>query len=129
VPTPESSACSSRYSSAYVDFLPDADSPVTTVYDVVALPPATRSYDDDAAGLRVRFMCSDSPTGEVADFMSAHLSSQGWTTLPAVNDCGVAVIPDYVRQTCWQTGKFRLYVGLNSNINWVVAFIDPAFLT
>lgn len=130
VPTPMSSVCSSKYSSGYVVFLPDADSPITTVYDVVALPPGTRYYDDDATGLRVRFMCSDSPTGEVFEFMPGHLSSQGWTMLPAVTDCGAAVIPGYGQQTCWQIlGKYRLYVGLNSNTDWVVAFIDPAFVS
>jgi hypothetical protein len=74
-------------------------------------------------------MCSDSPTGEVVEFMSGHLSSQGWTIHPAVSDCGAAVIPGYGQQTCWQTGKYLLYVGINSNTDWVVAFIDPAFLS
>jgi hypothetical protein len=127
-PTVASDACSSRFGSTYVTYLPDADSPVTSIYGTIALPLETRSYDDDATGLRVRFMCSAMPTGYVVEFVTGHLSSQGWVIQPALGDCGAAVIPGYSQQACWQASKYHLYVGVNSNVDWVIAFIDPAFV-
>jgi hypothetical protein len=128
-PTPAPSDCNSKFGTAYVTVLPDADSPVTSIYDIIPLPLETRSYDNDAAGLRVRFMCSGVPTGEVVEFESGQLYGQGWVVQPSVSDCGSAVIPGYGRQTCWQNGKYHLYIGVNSNTDWVIAFIDPALVS
>ena len=128
-PTVASVDCGSRFSSTYVTYLPDADSPVTSIYDTIPLPLETRSYDDDATGLRVRFMCSAVPTGEVVEFVTGNLSGQGWVIQPAIRDCGAAVIPGYSQQACWQMSKYHLYVGVNSNVDWVIAFIDPTFVS
>jgi hypothetical protein len=128
-PTLAPVVCGSKFGTTYVTYLPDADSPVTSIYDTIPLPLETRSYDDDATGLRVRFMCSAVPTGEVVEFFTGNLSGQDWVIQPAVSDCGAAVIPGYAQQTCWQRSKYHLYVGLNSNVDWVIAFIDPAFVS
>jgi hypothetical protein len=108
---------------------------VTTIYDIIPLPLETRSYEDDAAGLRVRFMCSGVPIGEVVEFEWGILSGQGWVMQSAVSDCGTAVIPGYGRhgvdsvQACWKNGKYYLYLGVNSSADWVMAFIDPALVS
>jgi hypothetical protein len=123
-------SCGSQFGATFQATLPDATSTVTSVYADVLLPPETRSYDDDATGLRARFMCSAGTATSVLSFMTDHLTQQGWTTVTTVSSCGRAVIPNYGMLQCWETGgKYFLFVGINSNTDWVAAFIDPAFLT
>lgn len=120
--------CGARYGSAYATTLPDATYQETAVYAQVTLPPETRSYDDDASGLRVRFMCSAGTTDSVSSYMTQHLTQLGWQVATTTMDCGRAVIPNYGQPQCWKDGKYQVYVGINSNADWVIAFIDPAFL-
>jgi hypothetical protein len=74
-------------------------------------------------------MCSGVPTGEVVEFEWGMISGQGWVIQPSVSDCGRAVIPGYGQQACWQNGKYHLYIGVKSNTDWVIAFIDPSLVS
>lgn len=122
--------CGSQYGSAYQATLPDATYSQTTVFSALQLPPQTRSYDNDAAGgLRGRFFCSAGTTASVRSFMTQQLSQLGWQPVATATDCGQADIPTYGSPQCWQNGKYHLFLGVNTNTDWVVAFIDPAFLS
>jgi hypothetical protein len=91
--------------------------------------PQTRAYDDDASGLRGRFLCSaGTTTQQVQTFVSQHLSALGWQRVTQTADCGRAVIAPYGHPHCWRHGTYLLFVGINSSSDWVMAFIDPAFL-
>src|SRR5262245_21660963 len=120
--------CAAQFGGAYVTTLPDSTYQETTVYAQVPLPPQTRSHDDDASGLRSRFMCSAGTTESVKAFMTYHLTQLGWQQVGAVAACGRAVIPLFAHQQCWKYGNYLLYMGINSNANWALAYIDPAFL-
>jgi hypothetical protein len=126
--TPTLTHCSARFGSAYQATLPDATYAQTTVYAQVPLPPQTRSYDDDASGLRGRFLCTEGTTQAVQTFVAEHLTAMGWQRATNTADCGRAVIPAYGDPHCWRHGTYQLFVGSNSNADWVMAFIDPAFL-
>ena len=128
-PTLASARCSARFASADQAALPDATFPQTAVYAQVPLPPQTRSYDDDASGLRGRFLCSAGTTQAVREFMAQHLTALGWQRVTPVAECGRAVIPHYGDPQCWQKATYQLFVGINSHADWVLAFIDPAFLS
>lgn len=122
--------CGSQYGSAYQAMLPDATYSQTTVFSAIQLPPQTRSYDNDAAGgLRGRFFCSAGTSASVLSFMTQQLAQQGWQPVAAASACGQANIPTYGNPQCWQNGKYHLFLGVNTNTDWVVAFIDPAFLS
>lgn len=122
--------CGSHYGSSYQAMLPDAAYSQTTVFSALQLPPQTRSYDNDAAGgLRGRFFCSAGTSASVRSFMTQQLSQHGWQPVAAAAECGQADIPNYGSPQCWQNGKYHLFLGVNTNTNWVVAFIDPAFLS
>jgi|SRR5579859_1571784 len=127
-PTLAPASCDARFSSAYQATLPDASFPETQVYAQVPMPPQTRTYNDDASGLRGRFLCSAGTTDAVLAFMAQHLTLLGWQLGTQVTDCGRAVIPTYGRPQCWKDGNYHLFLGINSNADWVLAFIDPAFL-
>ena len=127
-PTLAPAQCIGQFGTAYVTTLPDSTYPQTTVYAQVPLPPQTRSYDDDASGLRGRFMCSAGTADSVSAFMTQQLTQLGWQPDATVTDCGKADIPNYGQPQCWQNGKYFLFVGINSNADWVVAYIDPGFL-
>jgi len=131
-PPPSTAAptvCDARFGSAYVTTLPDATYQETTVYAQVSLPAQTRSYNDDASGLRGRFLCTEGTTESVLAFMTQHLIELGWQQLPSgVTSCGRAVIPRYGHPQCWRNGKYHLFLGINNNADWVIAFVDPAFL-
>lgn len=127
--TPTPPPCGVRFSSAYQPTLPEATSSQTTVYAQVPMPPQTRYYSDDASGLRGRFMCSGGTKESVSAFMTQHLTQLGWQPVTPVTACGMAVIPGYRQPQCWKNGSYQLYVGINSNTDWVIAYIDPAFLT
>jgi len=129
-PTAVSAPCDARFGSVYVTTLPDATYQHTTVYAQVPLPAQTRSYNDDASGLRGRFLCSAGTTDSVLAFMTQHLTQLGWQQLAsAVTDCGRAAIPRYAHPQCWKNGKYQLFLGVNGNADWVIAYIDPAFVT
>jgi hypothetical protein len=74
-------------------------------------------------------MCSAVPTGAVVEFEWGMISGQGWVIQLSVGDCGRAVIPGYAQQACWQRSKYHLYIGVNSNADWVIAFIDPSLVS
>lgn len=123
-------ACGSQYGSAYQATLPHATYSQTTVFSALQLPPQTRSYDNDAAGgLRGRFFCSAGTAASVRAFMTQQLSQLGWQPVATATDCGQADISTYGSPQCWQNGKYHLFLGVNTNADWVVAFIDPAFLS
>lgn len=122
--------CGSQFGSAYQATLPDATYSQTTVFSALHLPPQTRSYDNDAAGgLRGRFFCSAGTAASVDSFMTQQLSQLGWQPVATATDCGQADIPTYGSPQCWQNGKYHLFLGVNTNTDWVVAFIDPAFVS
>lgn len=122
--------CGSQYGSAYQATLPDATYSQTTVFSALHLPPQTRSYDNDAAGgLRGRFFCSSGTSASVISFMTQQLAQQGWQPVANASDCGQADIPSYGNPQCWENGKYHLFLGVNTNTDWVVAFIDPAFIS
>lgn len=128
--TTASVTCGSQYGSEYQATLPDATYSQTTVFSTLQLPPQTRSYDNDAAGgLRGRFFCSAGTSASVRSFMTQQLGQQGWQPVATVAECGQADIPNYGSPQCWQNGKYHLFFGVNTNTDWVVAFIDPAFLS
>jgi len=127
-PTLALARCSARFSGGYQPTLPDATYAQTMVYAQLPLPPQTRSYDDDASGLRGRFMCSAGTTQQVQSFMTQHLTELGWQLVTNTANCGRAVIPTYGNPHCWRHGTYLLFVGINSNADWVMAYIDPAFL-
>lgn len=121
--------CGSQYGSAYQATLPDATYSQTTVFSALHLPPQTRSYDNDAAGgLRGRFFCSAGTSASVRAFMTQQLNQLGWQPVATATDCGQADISTYGGPQCWENGKYHLFLGVNTNTDWVVAFIDPAFL-
>jgi len=122
--------CASQFGSAYQATLPDATYSQTTVFSALQLPSQTRSYDNDAAGgLRGRFFCSAGTSASVRSFMTQQLSQLGWQPVATATDCGQADISTYGSPQCWQNGKYHLFLGVNTNTDWVVAFIDPAFLS
>jgi hypothetical protein len=122
--------CGSQYGSAYQATLPDATYSQTTVFSAIQLPPQTRSYDNDAAGgLRGRFFCSAGTSASVLSFMTQQLAQQGWQPVTPASECGQADIPSYGSPQCWQNGKYHLFLGINTNTDWVVVFIDPAFVS
>lgn len=122
--------CGAQYGSAYQATLPDATYSQTSDFSALQLPPQTRSYDNDAAGgLRGRFFCSAGTSASVRSFMTQQLSQLGWQPVATAADCGQADIPTYGSPQCWQNGKYHLFLGINTNTDWVVAFIDPAFLS
>src|SRR5262249_37925611 len=109
-PTFAPAVCDAKFGSAEVTVLPDSTYQETTVYAQVPLPPQTRSHDDDASGLRGRFLCSAGTTDSVRAFMAQHLTQLGWQQLAAVHDCGIAVIPTYGHPQCWKNGIYRLFL-------------------
>src|SRR5215467_4101231 len=114
--------CGSQYGSAYQATLPDATYTQTTIFSAIQLPPQTRSYDNDAAGgLRGRFFCSSGTSASVLSFMTQQLAQQGWQPVATASDCGQADIRDYGSPQCWRNGKYHLFLGVNSNTDWVVA--------
>lgn len=122
--------CGSQYGNAYQATLPNATYSQTIVFSALQLPPQTRSYDNDAAGgLRGRFFCSAGTSASVRSFMTQQLSQLGWQPVATATDCGQADIPTYGSPQCWQNGKYHLFLGVNTNTDWVVAFIDPAFVS
>src|ERR1051326_5263682 len=66
-----------HFTGTYDATLPNASSPQTMVYAQVQLPPQTQSYESDASGTRVHFLCSRT-TEDVLTFLHAHLTQQGW---------------------------------------------------
>ncbi len=122
--------CGSQYGSAYQATLPDASYSQTSVFSAIQLPPQTRSYDNDAAGgLRGRFFCSAGTSASVLAFMTQQLAQQDWQPVTPASECGQADIPAYGSPQCWQNGKYHLFLGIKTNTDWVVAFIDPAFIS
>lgn len=122
--------CGPQYGSAYQATLPDATYSQTAVFSAIQLPPQTRSYDNDAAGgLRGRFFCSAGTSASVRSFMTQQLAQLGWQPVATASECGQADIPTYGSPQCWQNGKYHLFLGVNTNTDWVVAFIDPAFVS
>lgn len=124
-----STTCGSQYGSAYQATLPDVTYPQTTLFSALQLPPQTRFHDNDAAGgLRGRFFCSAGTADSVRSFMTQQLSQLGWQPVATASACGQADISTYGSPQCWQNGKYHLFLGTDTNSDWVVAFIDPAFL-
>jgi len=122
--------CGSLYGNAIQATLPDATYAQTTVFSAIQLPPQTRSYDNDAAGgLRGRFFCSAGTSASVLAFMTQQLAQHSWQPVTPASQCGQADISTYGSPQCWQNGKYHLFLGLNTNTDWVVAFIDPAFVS
>ncbi len=127
-PTLAPPRCATQFGATYVTTLPDSNYSETTVYAQVPLPSLTRSYDDDASGLRVRFMCSAGTGDSVMFFMDDHLYQLGWQ-LVADGDgrCGLPTVPDFHFRACWKNGSYQLYLGVTSGVNWAIAYVDPAF--
>jgi len=127
-PTLTPPVCNSNFNPAYVSTLPDADSPETHIFAQVQLPPLTRSFDNDASGgFRGREMCSGGTTQSVTDFMTQHLAQLGWQMQGSVDTC-TTVIPNYATSQCWKNGSYLLFVGINTNLDWVISFRDPNFM-
>ncbi|HLW02600.1 MAG TPA: hypothetical protein VKT82_28360 [Ktedonobacterales bacterium] len=121
-------SCNSNFKPGYVSTLPDADSTKTHVFAQVQLPPETRSYDNDASGgFRGREMCSGGTTQSVTDFMTQHLAQLGWQKQSNVNTC-TTVIENYATAQCWKNGSYLLFLGINTNLDWIITFRDPAFM-
>ncbi len=121
-------ACNSNFKPGYVSTLPDATFTSTTVFAQVQLPPETRSYDNDASGgFRGREMCSGGTTASVTNFMTQHLTAQGWHMASSASACSTA-IPGYTTTQCWQNGSYALFIGINSNLDWIITFRDPDFM-
>lgn len=129
-PTPTPPTCGDNFSTppTYHDTLPDATFNATDVYAQVPLPPLTRSYDDDAAGgVRGRVMCSAGTTDSILNFMTQHFTQLGWQQIDTTgNGCLSASM--YGRPQCWKNGNFLLFLGINSNTDWIILFRDPDFM-
>ena len=120
--------CPSAFTGPYVATLPDATFPETNVYAQVQLPPLTRSWDDDASGgFRGRRMCSGGTTASVESFMAEHLTNLGWQQIRNDDPSCVTVLPDYIQGQCWKNGMYALFVGINTNLDWLITFQDPSF--
>jgi hypothetical protein len=109
--------------------LPDSSYPQTNVYAQVQLPPQTRLFQDDASGHRYKFLCSAETTAAVLAFMTQHLTQLGWQqeALTPGRYCDRSG-PAYPQQQCWKNGRYELFMGLNSNFDWALVYLDPAFL-
>jgi hypothetical protein len=130
-PTPTPPTCGANFTTppVYVSTLPDASFNATNVYAQVQLPPLTRSYDDDAAGgVRGRVMCSAGTTDAVQNFMSQHLTQLGWQQSDTTGDGCLSAAAEYGHPQCWKNGTYLLFVGINSNTDWIILFRDPDFM-
>src|SRR5262249_49733054 len=111
----------------YVSMLPNASFHATNVYAQVELPPETREYDNDAAGgVRGRQMCSAGTTDSVLNFMSQHLTQLGWQEMDASSG-GCLSADMYGHPECWKNGAYALFLGIDSNTDWIILFRDPDF--
>ena len=127
-PTLTPPVCGSNFTSTYYTTLPDATYPQTNVYALVQLPPLTHSFDNDASGgFRGRQMCSGGTTASVQSFMQTHLTSLGWQQISTSDSSCTTVIPGYTAAQCWKNGQYTLFLGINTNLDWIVTFRDPSF--
>ncbi len=127
-PSPTPVQCDTRYGSDYVTTLPDSVFMDTNVYAQIELPMQTRYYRDDASGHRFKFMCSAGTSDSVTTFMTQHLTREGWQQEVTSDAQYCNNVPNYGQPQCWKNGKYELFMGINSNADWVLAFLDPAFL-
>lgn len=128
IATPTPAGCGTRYSSGYITTIPDSNYKETRVYAQIQLPPWTRYYRDDASGHRYKFMCSGGTTDSVLSFMTRQLMQLGWNKVAFSNANPCDMIFNYGQPQCWKNGKYDLFMGINSNFDWVLAFLDPAFV-
>lgn len=129
-PTPTPPECGANFPTppVYVTTLPDATFNATNVYAQVPLPPLTRSFDNDAAGgVRGRQMCSAGTTDSVLAFMTQHLMQLGWQQIDS-NGAGCLSADMYGHPQCWKNGQYALFLGINSNTDWIILFRDPDFM-
>jgi hypothetical protein len=115
------------YSKDYLTVLPSDDHSGVSAYDI-PLPPQTRYLNDSASGHRHDYLCSTGTTDAVMTFMTQHLTQLGWQREAASAAQHCEVVASYGQPQCWKNGKYELFMGINSNADWVLAFIDPAFL-
>lgn len=130
-PTPAPPTCDANFPTppVYYDTLPDATFMATDVFAKVPLPPLTRSYDDDAAGgTRGRQMCSAGTTDSILSFMNEHLVQLGWQQIDTTGAGCLSAANSYGHPQCWQNGNYKLFLGVNSNTNWIILFRDPDFM-
>jgi hypothetical protein len=127
-PSPTPTQCDTRYGSDYVTTLPDSVFMDTNVYAQIELPPQTRYYRDDASGHRFKFMCSAGTADSVTTFMTQHLTQEGWQQEATSDAQSCEIVPNYGQPQCWKNGKYELFMGIKSRADWVLAFLDPAFL-
>ncbi|HEY7127758.1 MAG TPA: hypothetical protein VH540_27765 [Ktedonobacterales bacterium] len=62
------------------------------------------------------------------NFITKHLTELGWQQVAPDQASNCEIVPNYGHPQCWKNGKYDLFVGINSNADWVLAFLDPAFL-
>lgn len=96
----------------------------TTVYARIPLPPLTRIYSNNAAGLRGTVLCSAGTTASITMFMTKQLANQGWQQLGAISHaCPPAL--SYGAPKCWKNGNHYLVWAINSNTDWMIVFHNP----
>ena len=96
----------------------------TTAYDDIALPPLTRSQQNNAAGFRGTMLCSGGTLAEVLAFMQTQLEAHGFHYTGGTA-CAVA---SYAGYECWNTGPSNRYdfvLGFNSAADWFAGFHNP----
>jgi len=71
-------------------------------------------------------MCSGGTTDSVLAFMTQRLTQLGWNKVAFSNANPCDMLVSYGRPQCWKHGKYDLFLGINSNTDWVLAFLDPA---
>lgn len=132
-PTPGLTTCTSPfsgedYSSTYYTTLPELEYSGVKEYAQIMLPSQTRHLNDSASGRRHDYLCSAGTTDSVLTFMTQQLTQLGWQKVSSNQASHCETVPNYANPQCWQKGKYNLFMGINSNADWMLAFIDPAFL-
>lgn len=117
----------SGYSTSYYSMLPEIDHSGVKAYDI-PLPLQTRYLNDSASGHRHDYLCSTGTTDSVLTFMTQNLTQLGWQQEAASDAQSCEIVPNYGQPQCWKNGKYELFMGINSSADWVLAFLDPAFL-
>ena len=127
-PTLAPPACPQQFSTTYYSTLPNATYPETKVYAQIQLPPQTREHDDNATGHRFKFLCSAGTTDSVLAFMTQHLTQLGWQPESLNGRYCDRMDPNFSQQQCWKNGKYELFMGFNSNLDWALVYVDPGFI-
>ncbi len=120
--------CNEHFSTTYYSTLPTAAFNATAVYARISLPPQTRFMESDAHGGELgKILCSVGTVGSIRDFMTSHLTQLGWQQVGRSTLGCIWAGDVYRNPQCWKNGVFTLFLGINSNSDWIILFQNPDY--